>query len=288
MPKFMQTEITHTQKNGLNPTEANLSIHPNEHKEIRAEKPLLTIITATFNAAELLPHTIKSIREQTYEDIEWIIVDGNSTDRTIDVIRGNEDVIDCWIHEPDNGIYDAWNKGIKLAHGEFISFLGADDCWASKHTVATLMSEVQKSDADVVCAKAMVMGSDGNKMRMLGEPWDQNKMWFRQVVAHPGMIHRAELFKAYGNFDSTFKITGDYEWLLRVNTAVKTKFVDYVSVHMRDGGVSATNIPAVLSEVRIAQQHHAPHSSFTRECYLFLYVIRIYMGKLKRLITFSK
>ena len=101
--------------------QGGLRLH-GEEKHTRAGLPLITIITATYNAAQYLPRTIKSIREQTYENIEWIIIDGNSTDETIELIQQNEDVIDYWMSEPDAGIYDAWNKGISLARGEWIAF----------------------------------------------------------------------------------------------------------------------------------------------------------------------
>jgi cellulose synthase/poly-beta-1,6-N-acetylglucosamine synthase-like glycosyltransferase len=98
-------------------------------KQSLPDKPLITIITSTYNAAEYLPRTIKSVREQTYTNIEWIIVDGNSKDNTVELIRQNEDVIDYWVSEPDSGIYDAWNKGVSLANGDWIAFLGAGDSY---------------------------------------------------------------------------------------------------------------------------------------------------------------
>ena len=104
------------------------------------DKPLITIITATFNAAEYLPYTIRSIRAQEYENIQWIVVDGASKDGTVDLLKENEDVIDYWMSEPDEGIYDAWNKACLHVRGEWIQFIGAGDELAST-TVLTQMSE---------------------------------------------------------------------------------------------------------------------------------------------------
>ncbi|MDH5645697.1 MAG: glycosyltransferase, partial [Candidatus Heimdallarchaeota archaeon] len=92
-------------------------------------KPLVTIITAVLNGVDTLERTILSVISQSYTNIEYIIIDGGSTDGTIDIIRKYEHAIDCWVSESDTGIYDAWNKGVRLSNGEWIAFLGADDSY---------------------------------------------------------------------------------------------------------------------------------------------------------------
>src|SRR5712664_874457 len=99
------------------------------HKKSQPGRPLVTIITATFNDADNLLRTVKAVRELFYKNVEWIIVDGGSKDGTVEAIRRNENVIDYWMSEPDRGIYDAWNKGVSRANGDWISFLGAGDCY---------------------------------------------------------------------------------------------------------------------------------------------------------------
>lgn len=250
-------------------------------------RPLVTIITATFNAASSLADTIHSIQEQTYPNIEWVVIDGASVDGTRALLRKNEKTIDFWISEPDGGIYDAWNKGIKYARGEYIFFLGADDCWSESGSVARMVAEIQKTDADLVCGKVAIIDKDGNKIRLMGGAWDKIKMERYQVVAHPGMLHNARLFFKYGVFDSSFKIIGDYEWLLRVNPSINALFCDYVVVTMRDGGVSTQGLLPVILEVYRAQVRYVPMPHFTRVWMLFLYVIRIQLSRLKKMFCFQ-
>ena len=119
-------------------------------------KPLVTIITATYNAASSLQATISSIRQQSYVNIEWIIVDGGSSDDTVRILQQNDDVIQFWTSEPDNGIYDAWNKGIARARGEWIGFLGAGLILHTRNRVLGLTSA---ATIFVVAAVGMACGA---------------------------------------------------------------------------------------------------------------------------------
>ena len=96
-------------------------------KNKKSDQPFISIITSTYCAAACLPRVIESIRAQTFDDFEWIVIDGASTDDTVDILRQNEDVIDYWMRESDKGIYDAWNKGLPHVRGTWVLFLGADD-----------------------------------------------------------------------------------------------------------------------------------------------------------------
>lgn len=225
-------------------------------KESVPGKPLVSIITSTYNAAEHLPYVIKSIREQTYDNVEWIVVDGASQDRTLDILGQNEDVIDYWASEPDNGIYDAWNKGLRLAQGEWICFLGADDRIVSD--AIEVMVEVGASSPiplDFVCGKVELYRGP-SLIRTIGKPWSWRRFKKYMCVAHTGAMHSATYFDRHGVFDDSFRISGDYEVLLRAGAQLKAAFVPKVVARMQVGGESNRS-SAVFQEALRARLMHA-------------------------------
>lgn len=231
-------------------------------KQSEPGSPLVTIITSTFNAAEHLPDAIKSIREQAYGNVEWIVVDGASQDGTGDLLRQNEDVIDYWISEPDSGIYDAWNKGLALAQGEWICFLGADDFLWSKDAIAKAAAVLATANPPfrVVYGSVMLIGPTGDALHAAGAPWTPSlKRRFRQLMSipHPGTFHHISLFQDKGGFDPAYRISGDYELLLRELIEHDALFIpDLVTAGMTVNGLSSTpqNMIRSLKEVRQAQK----------------------------------
>jgi glycosyltransferase involved in cell wall biosynthesis len=206
-------------------------------------KPLITIVTATYNVAKYLPAAIQSVRVQNYNNIEFIVVDGASTDGTVDVIRANEDVIDYWVSEPDKGIYDAWNKGVSLSSGEWIAFLGADDIYLAGAIQAYVTSIHTCGDNLPQYLSSRVNLTSGSKvLRTIGQPW--NWMAFRKYmnVAHVGSMHHRLLFEKYGLFDESYKICGDYEFLLRPRSSLRAAYLSEITVNMSIGGISGTNL----------------------------------------------
>lgn len=228
-------------------------------KKAAPGKPLVTIITSTYNAAAHLPNVIKSVREQTYANLEWIVVDGASKDRSIDILRENEDVIDHWIAEPDQGIYDAWNKGLLLAHGDWVCFLGADD-QLFPDAIESMVNVAGESPEplDLVSGKVQLC-SRGVPRRTIGKPWTWGRFRKYMSVAHVGSMHNMAYFKRYGGFDVGFRIAGDYELLLRAGPRLKAGFVDKVLAKMEVGGVSNQNT-AVFRETLNARLKHGATS----------------------------
>ena len=225
--------------------------------------PLVTIITATYNAAEYLPNLARSIREQTYGNIEWIVVDGASKDGTLDILRQNEDVIDHWISEPDRGIYDAWNKGLGLASGDWICFLGADDFLWSAEVLETMVPRLEAAypGCRVVYGSLAVVNPGGQMLYTLGEPWAAVRRRFQSVMAlpHPGLMHHRSLFSEHGEFDTSYRIAGDYELLLRELRSGDARHLEGVIVAgMTLGGVSTTPAASwtMLKEMRRAAREN--------------------------------
>lgn len=209
---------------------------------------------------------IDSVTQQTFPNKELIIIDGGSKDRTVDLLRENRDKIAFWISEPDCGIYNAWNKGLAQAHGEWVCFLGADDYFWDAHVLERMATQLEKLPPDVRVAygQIMLLDADGESLYPVGEPWEKIKERFRKImcIPHQGVMHRRSLFELHGQFDESFHITGDYEFLLRELKAADAVFIpDVIIAGMRQRGISSRpeNSLALLREVRRAQLMHGQY-----------------------------
>lgn len=226
-------------------------------------QPLISVIVAVFNGAATLQQCIDSVAQQTYPNKELIIIDGGSKDGTVDLLKANREQISYWVSEPDSGIYNAWNKGLSQAKGEWICFLGADDYFLDAQVLERMAAQLVMipSDIRVAYGQIMLLNNNGEKLYSIGEPWKKVKERFKQVmcVPHPGLMHRRSLFEQHGNFDESYLIAGDYELLLR---ELKTKDAFYIpnliSVAMMQGGISSNPANGVLAmlEIRRAQRLH--------------------------------
>lgn len=231
-------------------------------KGFESSQPMITIITSTCNAARHLPDAIKSIRGQTYGNIEWIVVDGASKDGTLDILRQNEDVIDYWVSEPDKGIYDAWNKGIRQATGDWILFLGADDNLWMQDVLQKMAAVLDSAYPTyrVVYGKVALVNQAGEGIYFPGESWEKVRNRFRSVMClpHTALFHHRDLFRVHGEFDTSFRISGDYEFLLRELKHREAMFVDLVIAGMSLGGISSNPATSerMLFEMRRATWKH--------------------------------
>lgn len=220
-----------------------------------AEK--LTIICATYNAQDTISDFFSSIKKQSCADWDLILIDGLSTDNTCEIIEDNIDLVSEYICEADNGIYDAWNKGIKLAKTEWICFVGADDILRNN-----FVEKYQKSIAnlgaekvDYICSKVNYIDDAGNVIRVLGKFWIWEEFKYNMTTAHVGSLHNIKLFKDVGLYNIDYRIIGDYELLLRKKNNLKTIFIDEILVDMKAGGMSLSF--AALNERSRAQRQTA-------------------------------
>ena len=225
--------------------------------------PLISVIVAVFNGRDTLQQCIDSVAQQTYPNKELIIIDAGSNDSTVELIRANQDNITYWISEPDRGIYNAWNKGVLQANGEWICFLGADDyLWDSNvlGKVAGKLSSLS-SEINIAYGQIMLLDKDGKELQLVGEPWEKAKETFAQKMSipHQGVMHRRALFDRHGLFDETFRIAGDHEFLLRELKLSDAFYMsDIVMVGMRQGGISSNPKYTALfmrEIIRIRQMH---------------------------------
>jgi len=203
-------------------------------------KPLISIITVVYNAEKTLEQTILSVINQSYSNIEFIIIDGGSKDGTTNIINKYSSKIAYWVSEPDNGIYDAWNKGIKNATGDWICFLGADDVFVDGG-VKKYVEFIQKDDnnkLDYISSRVEMIDENGESIWINGWKWEWPQFLRKMTVAHPGSFHSKQFFDKYGLFDTSYRVTGDYELLLRPKENLKTGFFNEITVKMAEGGTS--------------------------------------------------
>ena len=222
------------------------------------KRPVFSIITATFNAAQTLNNLIQSILPCKNEDVELIIIDGRSTDGTVDIIKKYEKVVDYWISEKDEGIYDAWNKGIEVANGKWIMFLGADDILlpnAIKNYNQLIMTQ-NVIGVDYISGKVSYVNKRGEMMKILGSECSWKKMREGMCVAHVASLHNANLFNEVGLYNLRFKMCGDYELLLRKKEKLKTSFLNQTVAQMKSGGISFS-FAAIKETYQIRKAHHS-------------------------------
>ena len=147
----------------------------------------ISIVTVSYNAADTIEQTISSVVNQTYEDIEYIIIDGGSTDGTVDIIRKYEDKIAYWVSEPDEGIYAAMNKGIDAATGDYIYFLGADDALVDSEILHYVCNDIKETHADVY-SYCEYMVTDSGMQKFVSNKFARNEKLIKSMIPHQGMF----------------------------------------------------------------------------------------------------
>jgi glycosyltransferase involved in cell wall biosynthesis len=224
--------------------------------------PLISIIVATRNAAGRLVRCLDSIRAQRFRDFELLVMDGGSIDGTVGILEASGDVVTAWRSEPDRGIYNAWNKALGIARGEWICFLGADDWLWDENALENLAPYLREAAADyrIVYSRLRLVHADGTVISESGAPWEELKRAFRsyRCLPHPGLMHRRSLFALRGGFDEGFRIAGDYELLLRELKEGDALFVPVLTVGMEFGGLTTQpdQWRRQLREVRWALARH--------------------------------
>ena len=175
----------------------------------------VSIITVCRNAEKSIEATLKSVAMQTYSEIEYIIIDGKSSDKTLGVIDRYKENISKIISEPDKGIYDAMNKGIALAKGDVIIFLNANDTFFALDVLSKAIELFNKTGSDIIYGDAMMTGKHKNGGHIV--KYDRINKWFllRDTICHQAIFVKKKLYDDIGKFNLKFKIAADYEWLLR-------------------------------------------------------------------------
>ncbi len=204
----------------------------------------VSIITATYNSEKSLQRAIDSVANQDYNNIEHIIIDGGSTDSTLSIIKSNLNKISTYISEKDNGIYSAFNAGLKLATGEIIGFLNSDDIFNDPHVISRTVNSFQLKKCDVLYGNLVYQSKERKKSKTVrywkSNVFHPNCLKYGWMPPHPTVYCKKEIYEKYGYFDENLKISADYDFILRVfkDTAVRKTYLPTVMVKMDLGGAS--------------------------------------------------
>jgi len=207
----------------------------------------ISIITVAYNAEKSIEDTIQSVLSQTYSNIEYIIVDGNSTDTTLDICNKYKNKISTLISEKDEGIYDAMNKGVALATGDVIGVLNADDFYIDDRVIDKVVSKFSKENCDGLYANLVyVDGNDTSKVTRtwLSGDYKENSFMKGWMPPHPTFFVKTECYKKFGNYSLELKSAADYELMLRMihKHKIVLSYLNEITVKMRVGGVSNSSL----------------------------------------------
>ncbi|MGN6196265.1 MAG: glycosyltransferase family 2 protein [Ginsengibacter sp.] len=211
----------------------------------------VSIITVTMNSEKYLADCINSVRRQNHKDIEHIIIDGKSTDRTIAIILQNLNHISYWISETDRGMYDAINKGLQMATGDIVGILNSDDMFASADSVKSIVDCFETTDTDSVYGDLVYVDA-ANTQKVTrywkGVSYKRSRFRYGWMPAHPTFYVRRELIRQYGLYENHYYTAADYEFMARYLFLhkVSSQYIDAMLVKMRNGGISNENLKSRL------------------------------------------
>jgi len=213
----------------------------------------ISIITATYNNQKTVEHTIQSVLNQTYPDIEYIIIDGQSTDETLNIIEKYKNKIHKVISETDKGMYDALNKGIKMATGDVIGFLHSDDFYANNQVVGNIAEVFKSGNTDSVYGDLDYI-SAVNPDKIIRH-WKAGSFNIKELKKgwmppHPTFYVKKEIYDKLGGFNLSYKIAADYDLLLRFlgKHKIRTTYLPEVLVKMRWGGTSNSSLTNIIQK----------------------------------------
>jgi glycosyltransferase involved in cell wall biosynthesis len=204
----------------------------------------VSIITVCYNSFSTIEKTILSVTSQGYDNIEYIIVDGNSKDNTLKVIKKYDSQITKWVSEPDNGLYDAMNKGLKMATGDLIGILNSDDTFFSNTVIKEIVSFHQKNKRIEASVGNIVQhNTNGKVVRFYSSKnWNPKKLTSGYMPPHPSIFFKRELFEKFGNYHLGFKIGADYELIVRffIKNKISWRYSGITTTSMLVGGISSS------------------------------------------------
>jgi glycosyltransferase involved in cell wall biosynthesis len=205
----------------------------------------ISIITVCYNAEKTIEDTLKSIAKQTYPNIEHIVVDGNSTDSTNDIVSRYAESVAIHVSESDQGLYDAMNKGIKLATGDVIGILNSDDVFATNHSLMDLMLSFDEAVDGVYSDLVYVSEHDLSKVTRLysSKVFSKKLIRFGIMLPHPTFYVRRKHYERLGLYKTDYRVSADFELLARfISKGLNLKRSDKITIKMREGGISSSSL----------------------------------------------
>lgn len=207
-----------------------------------------SIITVTYNSVDTIEDTIKSLTGQNFDgEVEYIVIDGGSTDGTLEILSKYEDVVDKMISEPDGGLYEAMNKGINLATGDVVGILNSDDFYTSNDVLSIISKEFMSKNVDAVFGDIHFV--DFNNLNKCvryysSKHFKPSALRYGLMPAHPSFYVRRECYERYGKYDLSYKIASDYDLMVRFfyKYGITYSYINKDMVTMRTGGLSTRNL----------------------------------------------
>jgi glycosyltransferase len=211
----------------------------------------VSIVTVTLNNRAFIVEAMESVFVQSYSKIEYVVIDGGSTDGTADIVRAYQGRLAAWTSEPDLGIADAFNKGLAKTTGDYVLFLNSDDRFASSNSVNLLVQAALRSDLpDIVCGACRLVDREtGELVRDLSLRMTRLGLMVGRTSPHPAMLTSRSYFQKFGVFDSSFKIAMDLDLMLRGALRSRIAYLPDVITVMRSGGASLRHRASVVEEI---------------------------------------
>lgn len=236
--------------------------------------PKFSIITVTYNAGAVLEDTIQSVITQTYRNVEYIIVDGGSKDHTLDIINRYREHIHTLVSEPDKGLYDAMNKGIRLATGDYLCFLNAGDELHEDDTLQLMVHSITGTELpDVLYGETAIVDEEGHflRMRRLSAPEDLNWKSFKggMLVCHQAFFPRRELAEPY---DLRYRFSADFDWCIRIMKKSHTLHNTHLTLidYLNEGMTTRNHRASLHERFRIMCRHYGYLSTLARHAWFAL------------------
>ena len=250
----------------------------------------VSIITVTFNSVSVINDCLDSISSQEYDNIQHIVIDGASTDGTLSILESKHSQLNTLISKPDNGIYDAMNKGIKIATGDIIGFLNSDDFYPNNKVISKVVKEFEKDSFLDACYSDLIYVDQFNTSKTIryvkSSKFQEGLFSKGWCPPHPTFFVRRSVYKKFGNFDLSYKFASDVDLMMRFleKYKIKSKYIPEVWVKMRMGGVTNKNLKNIwLQNKEIIHSFNKNNLSVNLLKFLILKIISRILQYFKRL-----
>lgn len=206
---------------------------------------LISVVTCSYNSEKTIGRTIKSILSQGFDNYEYLIIDGGSSDKTVEIVKRYEPLFNGklrWISEKDHGIYDAMNKGINLSKGDYVWLVNSDD-YLEPEALQNVAAQISEKQSDVICGYIEYFSEESDNKHIFKYTPQESEIEYRKKrmgIVHPATIVARRIYEKYGLYDDSFFISADMDWFLRIKeNDVNIDFIDIKLSNMSDGGISS-------------------------------------------------
>ncbi len=209
----------------------------------------ISIITVCYNSQDTIEKTFQSVQNQTYKNIEYIVVDGGSSDATLKVVEKYRDLVSKFVSEPDDGLYDAMNKGIEMATGDLVGILNSDDIFTNTHVLDNVAKFHLANSVEASVGNILQFNKEGKTIRKYSaRNWQPEKLKIGFMPAHPAIFFNRYLFKKYGNYQLDFISGADYELIIRffLRNKITWKYSNITTTSMLIGGISSSGFKSYI------------------------------------------